>query len=250
LQLGLAALLAGCAAPSPPTSPDRYDAIYLRANARFGNTVLWKPDAAPDRAPAATFAPLLVQEILSGEPFAVDAEPVRWVSAQTNRITIHGRLHDQLSYVWSHPSASSNAPAAQGVRVTLDGAGRPAIWEVLTDPSEAQVLFVSQSLEAAARAAFGPPLPGRRFAVECSPAQAPETVVARVIEDGPTPMGPVLYLRAGTHDVSTLICRCMPSQAETIQAQRNYRLILAPVPGMLGFPPSRLERQLRLPAQF
>ena len=59
-------------------------------------------------------------------------------------------------------------------------------------------------------------LPGRRFWIERSLASAPETVVARVIDDGPTPMGPILYLTVDSQEIVTLICRCMDAQADEV----------------------------------
>ena len=117
----------------------------------------------------------------------------------------------------------------QGIRITLNSAGQPVIWEVLADSSGAELFFVSQNLEAAAMAEFGKPLPGRRYAIERSVEAAPDVVVARVIDDGPVAMGPIVYLSAGTRAVSTLICRCMPAQARKLLATSTYDL--AAIPG-------------------
>jgi hypothetical protein len=244
----LAVFLNGCALQPTLVNSFQRDEIYLRASARFGSTVLWKPDAAPENSPAARFAPLIVEEVFPGVGAAAPSDSFLPVAAEVTKITINGRACDQFTFTWKYPSHTPAAKAlsTQGVRITLDSSGKPVIWEALADTSGAQIIFVSQSLEAAARAAFGPPLSGRRFSIERSLAQAPNTVVARVIEDSPTPMGPVVYLRAGTHDVSTLICRCMPSQAETLQVQRNYPMTTGPT----GFKPSRLRQQLRLPPLF
>jgi len=46
-----------------------------------------------------------------------------------------------------------------------------------------------------------------------------------VIDDGPVAMGPIVYLIAGTHSVSTLICRCMPAQAGKILSTSSYELL-------------------------
>jgi hypothetical protein len=147
----------------------------------------------------------------------------------------------------------------QGVRLTLNSVGRPAIWEVLEDSSGAGLVFVSQSLEAAAAARFGKALPGRRFAIERSTQAAPKVVVARVIDDGPVGMGPIVYLSAGTRTVSTLICRCMPAQVKTLRTTAAYDLLPLPaiprdlLPLTPGFWPgdvatdNRLEKWLRLP---
>ncbi len=113
----------------------------------------------------------------------------------------------------------------QGIRITLNSAGQPALWEVLTDSSGAELIFVSHSLEAAALAEFGKPLPGRRYAIERSMEEAPNVIVARVIDDGPVAMGPMVYLSAGTRTVSTLICRCMPAQVRKLVATATYDLL-------------------------
>jgi hypothetical protein len=77
-------------------------------------------------------------------------------------------------------------------------------------------------------------------------------VVANVIDDGPVPMGPVVYLLQHSRDVSTLICRCMASRGGELLGQTNYELHLsAPLTGSRSaFPPAALERQLRLPRSF
>jgi hypothetical protein len=142
----------------------------------------------------------------------------------------------------------------QGIRITLNASGSPVIWEVLADDSGANLIFVSKLLEAAAIETFGPPLPGRRFTIESSLETAANAIVARVIEDGPVPMGPIVHLNAGSADISTLICRCMPTQAKNLLMTETYRLRtlaesrLKPVfgePGEDGA--TRLARVLRLP---
>jgi hypothetical protein len=96
---------------------------------------------------------------------------------------------------------------------------------MLADVSGKELFFVSQSLEAAARAEFGKPLPGRRYAVEPSLKEGSNKVVARVIDDGPLPMGPIVYLNAETKCIGTIICRCMPAQAKELLATRTYELL-------------------------
>jgi hypothetical protein len=113
----------------------------------------------------------------------------------------------------------------QGIRITLNASGQPAIWEVLADNSRTKLFFISQNLEAAAVAEFGKPLPGRRYAAERSVEAAPDVAVARVIDDSPVASGPIVYLSAGTRVVSTLICRCMPAQAKRLLATSTYSLL-------------------------
>jgi hypothetical protein len=160
--------------------------------------------------------------------------------------------------------------ALQGIRITLDSAGLPVIWEVLADRSGAELICVSQNLEAAAVAEYGKPLSGRRYTIERSREEAPNVIVARVIDDGPVAMGPIVYLSAGTRAVSTLICRCMPAQAKRLLGTSVYDLLpfesaaaqplltqaraltKEPTAFWPGDPRSRdqLEKRLRLPSGF
>jgi hypothetical protein len=183
------------------------------------------------------------------------------------------RVHPQFYYEWFYATNDATSPMSlsrQGIRITLDARGRPAIWEVLADTSGLRLIFVSQSLEAAAASQFGKPLPGRRYAIERSLSVAPSVIVPRVIDDGPMAMGPIVYLSGGTRDVSTLICRCMPAQVKRLVATQTFDLAAlegaAPAavlaarssgsnapPGLWpgnDHPQNRLERSLRLPAEF
>lgn len=162
-----------------------------------------------------------------------------------------------MTYVWFSPDADKTpSRTLQGVRLTLNARGEPVIWEVLRDNSGAHLVFAAQSLETAARKAFGPPLPGRRFAVENDIAESPRVVVARVIDDGPVPMGPVVHLRAGTENVATLICRCMTVQTRQVVTNELYELRpLSALRGKMALPqcawPSPPTGQcLRLPPEF
>jgi hypothetical protein len=141
----------------------------------------------------------------------------------TQTTTLHDEPHEQIAFVWPNP-ADSGKHGLQGVRMTLDWEGYPIIWEVLHDPSGLRVLYVSRSLEDAAAGHFGPPLPGRRFSVERSVDETPGVVVARVLDDGPAPMGPWVYLLDDAHTVTTLLCRCMPSQANDFAETGEYAL--------------------------
>ncbi len=265
--------------------------IYERATNRFVDASLFKP--LEPKVVDLTFrlAPLLVQELKSAEGtdglrrdqfgrlsatnglLACVASPPA-VYFQAGSVQFNGKAHASFTYVWFYPAAADRVTNAafrcQGIRLTLDSAGRPAVWEVLAEPSRTELIFVSQSLESAALAQFGKPRPGRRYASERSVEEAPEAVVARVIDDGAVPMGPIVYLSAGTRSVSTLICRCMAAQAKDLLATTTYELLPLPKDstGLLvaqkkvparsrtafwpGDPPSEnhLERCLRLPATF
>jgi hypothetical protein len=211
--------------------------LYSRSDETFRSALLWKP--AVDEGSGAVFdlAPLLLQE---SETPDLDRAPA--VLATESTVEIGGGPCRQLTYSWRYPSF------VQGVRMTLGADGFPAIFEVLHDSSGARVVFVASSLEEAASAEFGDPLPGRSFAIERSTAETPGIVVAGTLEPGPAPLGPFVYLSAGEHDVIALICRCTPSRVETVLDSSEYPLATAgdgpPAEG--GGP----EELLRLPSAF
>jgi len=190
-----------------------------------------------ENSPPARFGTLSVS---NGASVLDGSRPAIYWQADT--VQIKGRVLARFSYVWCYAPGSREsergqgsqgvAPAhagpglpLQGIRITLNSAGQPAIWEVLADSSRARLFFVSQNLEAAAVAEFGKPLPGRRYATERGVEAAPDVVVARVIDDNAVAAGPIVYLSAGTRAVSTLICRCMPAQAKKLLATSTYDLL-------------------------
>lgn len=251
-------LLVVCCTPQrPPLAPGQRVEIQTRVTNTFAHTVLFQlAESGVNRDSALGLAPLIVQEVadtntssLWRDQFAPGTSGPM-VHSESGNITVNGRPHDQYSYWWIYPSTAASASNAQGIRLTLNAAGEPVIWEVLHDSSGADLIYVAQSLELAARAEFGPPLPGRRFAIERAVEDAPNTVVANVIDDGPVPMGPVVYLRQGNRDVAALICRCMASQGGTLHGQAHYELRLAPGERRLSFPIVLMERRLRFPHSF
>lgn len=236
--------------------------IYQRKLINFSQANFFKP--AQEESPGLAFdlAPLLLHEVfLPGQSRSLtnpqfgrlcitdnvlsldSSRPTIYVVVDT--LNLNAKSHTRLSYLWFYRVeprlAGEPVLPIQGVRLTLDATGKPAVWEVLTDASSAELIFVSESLEAAARNEYGPALAGRQFAIERSLNEPPKVVVARVIADGPLPMGPMIYLAAPTHAVSTLICRCMPAQARTLLLTSTYRL--ATIGSAEGDPLLNLARQ-------
>jgi hypothetical protein len=246
LALGIAA---GCVAVSDEHSANGLPAarraeIYERVSLAFTNAILFKPvEGALTNSLAFKLAPLIIQETATGDGETVlrrdrlvgltDAEghaaidktkPI--IYAHEGAVTIHGQPHAQVTFFWRYAAEadaiSGLEAAVQGVRITLDADGFPAVWEVLADSSGAALIFVAQSVETTAAREFGSPFPGRRFAVERAAVEQPTVVVARVIEDGPVPMGPIVYVAAESRQISTVICRCMPSQARRLTEESRY----------------------------
>jgi hypothetical protein len=165
---------------------------------------------------------------------------------------INGQSHLQVIYRWWYLAESRPDMKSLGVCVTLDGEGHPVIWEVLDERSAVRVFFVAESLEKAAALRFGEALPGRRHAVEPALDSQPNLVVARVLDDGPVPMGPMVYVRAGSLAVSTVACRCMPAQIKSLADTLEYELLSLDLVGMGVDEPAQqdLESILRLPERF
>ena len=267
--------------PTPP-----HAGIYQRATNEFTQAMFFKPSGTNEEDLIIKMAPLIIQEVtgtngISGfqDQFGTlgaaganngvpEAKPT--IFFEPDSVQIHGKTHTRFTYLWFYPQARQSSKEKkllqQGVRITLDSAGLPAIWEVLADSSGAELIFVSQSLETAARKEYGKPLPGRHHAIERSLKEAPKAVVARVLDDGPVPMGPIVYLNAETRSVSAVICRCMPVQAKNLLSARLYDLApMANIPPEIssatastptglwprnGRTERRLEKVLRLPKNF
>ena len=146
--------------------------------------------------------------------------------------------------------------------MTLGRRGYAAVWDMLSSDSIERIMFVSKPVEQAAIKQLGGPLPGRQFAVEPPLAAHPEVVVPRVVGDGPQPMGPFVYLDSAARSVSTLICRCEPSQVDEFPESSHYHLQSiggldelsgnGPPPSNLRLPEAQQspEGVLRLPAEL
>jgi len=246
--LAVLCLTGGATAQKPLNAQER-DAIYRRAETVFDQAALFKP-AEPTSVGniAVKLAPLFICELASTN--AAEAQPasLREVSFFEGEVVVGGKAHRQVSFVWKRPGSKR-----RGVRITLNLAGLPVIWEVLDISTRAQVVFVSQNLDAAATREFGTSLPGRRFAVERAVGETPDVVVARVNDEAPVAMGPIVHLD-GRGKITTVNCRCMTTQARHLVGTANYelKLLSAPTNGkreILGTN-CGIGEKLRLPPAF
>lgn len=235
--LGIAAFTVGCESPRTQDSAALAAAraeVYTRDKVEFAHATLHKPiDSWTDEL-GVKLAPLLMEEVRGAERKTfghlvsdggkVTVSPSKPTAYFTkDEIWIKGVQRDQAVFLWFYQDAGEIVP--QGVRITLDSDGHPAIWEILNDRSGVRQIFVSRSLEAAAASQFGAALPNRSSSLEQSVADAPNVVVSRVISDGPMAMGPAIYLEQKKHDVATLICRCMPPQAKEVTEATPYEIL-------------------------
>lgn len=253
ILLTLAAVgLSGCA--SNPIAPDPvianeplpdHDSIYLRTETRFPKAVFYKPRESAATAGDVNLAPLIVHQTSPdgddlphrfgrltrandrrAAPTIDPAAPL--VHAWKTESVVDGRVYTELYYVWRYAPdldrASTEAPALRGIRVLCGRDLRPIVWQVIDDRRKTIELYVATSLENDAAAEFGEPLEGRKHAIEKGLDEQPYVTVARVIPDGPVPMGPYVYLDHPDRTVTTLLCRCMASQVDEFLDTRYYEL--------------------------
>lgn len=214
---------------TPTRSP--FETLYIRADQVLQGATMFKPRESENAVIPPELRPLLLVENNPSETHTVSIlewgvrdhqspEPVKsgplTLYVSRSEIMLNGQQHVQHSYKWFYRVSNSREQKRtwmkQGLRITFGRDSSPEIWEVFQDSSGADLVFVSSRLEAAARKEFGTPLSGRRFSIENSLEISPATLVPRIISDGPIPMGPWIYLIGGSLDVSTILCRCMPSQ--------------------------------------
>lgn len=282
-------LVCGCLA-LPLLAAERPRSLYDGASVEFAQAWVVKPRDNPKLELAVKLAPLIMQEAGGKQKPEIPTT----VFFKPGTVQLNGREHAQMTYWWFYkvPAKERRPPARrgpevrqvkstgletgvsgatlpfQGVRLTLSTNGTPMIYEVLGHGGRIEQIYVTQSIETTAHIRHGFALPGRRFYVELGLDDAPHVVVPRVLDDPPAVMGPILYLRAGTHEVATLICRCMPAQAKTLAGQGLYKLVAGDFPRNTSsatrpeaaFPrwlredfsdqTNRLSRSLRLPADF
>ncbi len=237
-------------------TPATHHEIYALGDLHWPDALYYKPAGSVSDLDAYA-APLILQEVQpagrigrvrvdeNGRPAVEAGRPTVYYGR--SRCTLEGREYEQLSFLWFYaqsiePAPSSNVPV-QGIRITLDSEGLPLLWETMANDQPRRVIFASARLETLARQQYGPPLPGRLHSLETAVASdalasdalasdgvasdavasEPGAIVARVLEDGPLPMGPIVHLlRDGT--IGTLTCRCMPSQVDDFVETLPYDL--------------------------
>ena len=229
---------------SASTLRDERAQIRRRAETFFETALYYKPRESTAPADVFRLSPLIVQEISATDvissalrPARLIATPERRLERDTERpavyysesaVELYGRSLRRLAFAWwLGRETVDTAPTSgwRGFGMTLGDDGFPLFWEILGDAPGPCVLYVSQTLESEARALHGEPADTGRFAIETSHAADSPIVVARVLEDGPVPMGPFIYLSAENATITTLLCRCMPSQVRDFAENNAYELL-------------------------
>ncbi|MFQ5501697.1 MAG: hypothetical protein ACE5EQ_05275 [Phycisphaerae bacterium] len=263
--LALSCWMVGCAELVPKPEVDlaaEREEIYARTEGVFTRGFFYKPREDESLRETFQLAPLIVQELTgnAAEPPEDDRIANGYLSFHTDRpvvyfnasiIQMNGQNHDQISFSWFYPlRVEHDYIRWRGCRMTLDSDGFPIIWEVLGSGLAPETLYVSKSLERAAAEAYGPPLAGRRYSIETETHSHPDVLVTRILDDGPQPMGPFVYLTAENLKVMTFTCRCMPSQVRDLPHCAYYELRPLSELKTIKRNPARLNRMLRLPQSF
>lgn len=231
-------------APSTEANTPTFAYFYERTQRRFALADFIKPSGENVPEQIIAMSPLIVREVAEpyadqhfgtpiesdGRAAAPSANPPSVIYYFEDAATIGGVGRNRLTFVWGFDKKRGvdyRLMHRQGFRMTLDDKGYALFWEVL-DSRSPRIVYVAQSVEDAAASEFGPPESPRHFSIERPLAEAPETIVPRILSDGPQPMGPFIYIDANKHEVTTLLCRCMPSQVEDFR--NNQYFDLRPLP--------------------
>lgn len=205
-------------------------AIYTHALVNFDRAALCKPKPDDADASAADLAPIFVLQLPAAPatfppcPKRTPAETeTRSIYSAATTAHLSGTQYPQRVFVWWSAPREKQPSTWRALRVTFNHQDFPVVWEVIDQTAPIVQIYVARSIEQKAIDKYNEPLPGRRFVIEQSIDQRPQVVVARVLDDGPVPMGPMVYLRADA-DVATVICRCMPSQVADIEDTSYYNL--------------------------
>lgn len=202
-----------------------------------GEVRLYVPDAAKadlsrDKALLLEYAPVIVQGChpdgatradieadFPGTPLIhTDGDDKLRVEVDTDRpmfycdageVPVHGQMLKRLTYAYWYPRRAvggiQEGHVDGGVfRVTLDAAGRPAIYEHAGACGCYHGVHVGEHLEAWAKESFGQPEKGKRYCVEKSVEGRIDIVVRDLVPGTDTVRRPVLFLAAGTHMCSAI----------------------------------------------
>jgi hypothetical protein len=255
--------------PGPAKLP-QVDGVHGTVRARvsliFEEIDMYKPRIEEGADLDPYLAPIIYREVVPGQqeeaPLGALVTEEDGLSVDGSMLTVYyregvasvdGVEYRQLSFNWFVPGAGADTLDSQGLRVTFDTAGLPAIFEVLEDRSGVSQFYVTAPLEALAIEEHGAPLAGRHLSVEPDLEEWPDVIVPRTVGQSPVALGPIAYLRGSSRDVHNLHCRCDPSLITSIRATLEYELVLLErMPdGARDFAaPDWPFRCLRLPSAF
>jgi len=252
VMVGLCCPILAAQEATPSTARE---AIYENAKRHFAQAIFYKPEPNEDNLPS-ELAPLIVQEVAPDPQTHERAMKFGRLSLdQTNQIridvddstvyvdersiTIRSRTYTERVFaLYLRPkNGSVDAGTMLSIHTVLDADGFPLatlVWDIGFQEPRRKCgfkVFVSQQLEDRAQSRFGDPLEGCRHSIEKTCSTNCDPVVPTVFPTGPIPMGPYVYLDDGGY-VTTILCRCSPSQMDDVSNTHNYRV--APIEHVLA----------------
>lgn len=225
----------------------------------FPRVRLYRPAAAaassdPEAALLERWAPILVQEVDPEPPYparddrigrlvleagargpvgAVDVErPTSY--AYVDVLRSHGRELTQLVYTFwypEHPKLGKGVDFEHGniegltLRLTLDPAGRPRLFETIYNCGCYHRVFVDRELEEQARAAFGPPEETRPYSIQRHLDGKIDWIVPELVEIVPDAR-PLFFVRAGFHLPASV--RFVPPESLDLESAPGETYAVAP----------------------
>ncbi len=194
-------------------------------------------DFAVSSSPAETallrqYAPIIVQERIANATYPPDTDLIGTVRLRgtedrykieietsapsvygyVKHTWINGQAHVQLTYThWfpRHPALKSldtEAGEIEGatLRITLDHANRPAIFETVSNCGCYHRCYVATSVESAACGEFGKPVDGKSLCTERAIEGKMDWIVPETVDLPDAPQRPLLFSRAGYHGLAGL----------------------------------------------
>jgi len=132
--------------------------------------------------------------------------------AYVDRLPLHGRELTQLVYTFWYPehpklkpSLDVEAGEIEGItlRITLDPAGTPRLFETVYNCGCSHRLFVDRELEQAAAAELGPPEGDRPYSIQRAVDGRIDWIVPELVDRVPGAR-PMLFVRSGFHMPATV----------------------------------------------
>lgn len=209
-----------------------------RSERRMARATFFKPDAETCPTDVFDLLPLIVMEqanraevgsqparlapVMEKQGELATGDGVPRIYAIADKVNVRTIDLNRWTFVWWATSESSLTPQLAAVRVTLNPLGHPILWEAVNNREGRIGMFVAKSLESAALREFGRPKEAQQLAVWPTDSRLP-TEPVRTLDDGPAPMGPMVYCgRDG--NIVTVACRCMPSLVDDIVANELYQV--------------------------
>lgn len=200
-----------------------------KAQKLFHRVAVWRPAKTMERTLIERYAPIIGMEWPTNRTYDAGSDRIGGVrlARDGKKIEVHidsakptlytyttvakigGERLQQLNYVWwfsERPAMADKDPVAGHIdgamiRITLDDNDDPLFVESSLNCGCGYVIFVSDAVELAARRAWGPRLPDKRFAVEKHAVGKRDMVVIDTFDADASPAHPLVLAAAGYHEV-------------------------------------------------